>query len=119
VYDEGTIVGYTNLKIYIIKYYKKLFGEQPQNSLFMIDSKTHDVPQLSSEFNGAGSAHEVIFQMDENKHLGTRRIPIEFHQKFWDIINNYVFSIPTMLSTYFLTFKFKNSKFHGIFRPVR
>jgi hypothetical protein len=68
--DEGTIVGQDNLKTYISKYYKNLFGEPTPNNFSMIESEIHDIPQLSEEENSiliAGfnekEVHDAIMQM--------------------------------------------------------
>jgi hypothetical protein len=49
--DEGTIVGQDNLKVYITKYYKSLFGPPIPNHFSMRESDKADVPQLSTEEN--------------------------------------------------------------------
>jgi hypothetical protein len=49
--DEGTIVGQENLKHYISKYYKGLFGDPQPSNVSMIESFNHDIPQLSHEEN--------------------------------------------------------------------
>jgi hypothetical protein len=52
--DEGTIVGDENLKVFILEYYKKLFGRVGalvQNT-FSLNHDTHsDIPQVSREEN--------------------------------------------------------------------
>jgi hypothetical protein len=49
--EEGTIVGQDNLKIYISKYYKRLFGPPSESGCTMRESIIHDIPQLSQEEN--------------------------------------------------------------------
>ena len=49
--DEGTIVGQENIKVYVSKFYKKLFGASATNNFSLIETKNHDMPQLSSQEN--------------------------------------------------------------------
>jgi hypothetical protein len=51
VQDEGTIEGLDNLKNYITSYYKTLFGAPEEGNLFMDESQTEDIPQVSVEEN--------------------------------------------------------------------
>jgi hypothetical protein len=49
--EEGTIIGDENLKVYITKYYKKIFGPPEDNSVEMMENRIDDIPQLSEEEN--------------------------------------------------------------------
>ena len=49
--DEGTIVGETNLKMFISEYYKKLFGASTPNNFTLDESYIDDLPQISVEEN--------------------------------------------------------------------
>ena len=44
--DEGTIVGEDNLKVYILEYYKKLFGEPKHTFVSMVEDRVQDIPQV-------------------------------------------------------------------------
>jgi hypothetical protein len=41
--EEATIVGNDNIKVYITKYYKKLFGEPQNNSFSMMENHVLDI----------------------------------------------------------------------------
>ena len=44
--EEGIIVGDANLKDYITKYYKRLFGPHIHNSFSTDETLRHDIPQV-------------------------------------------------------------------------
>jgi hypothetical protein len=46
--DEETIVGDDNLKVFISKYYKKLFGAPVQNGFLLCENTILDIPQIFS-----------------------------------------------------------------------
>jgi hypothetical protein len=46
--DEETIVGDDNLKVFISKYYKKLFGAPVQNGFLLCENTMLDIPQIFS-----------------------------------------------------------------------
>jgi len=46
--EEGVISGDTELKKYITKYYKNLFGPFGGTSMSMDESRRDDIPQVSS-----------------------------------------------------------------------
>ena len=86
-------MGDENLKIYITEYYKKLFGDPPQNSVTMMEDRIHDIPQLSTDENellikdySLEEVHEAISQMERNKAPGPDGFPAEFYQTFWEVI---------------------------------
>jgi hypothetical protein len=45
--DERTILGQESLKVYITKFYKKLFREPAKNNFSMRHDITSDIPQIS------------------------------------------------------------------------
>ena len=49
--DEGTIIGQENIKNYITVFYKSLFGKPDTNHVSLVETYTHDIPQISSEEN--------------------------------------------------------------------
>lgn len=91
--DEGIIEGHDQLKDYITKYYKSLFGA-PEDGAFSLDeSRTEDIPQVYYEENVFLTAPftkeevgKAIFQMEHNKASGPDGFPVEFYQNFWDVI---------------------------------
>jgi hypothetical protein len=91
--EEGTIVGDDNLKVYITKYYKKLFGQPDDNYVQMIENRIDDITQLSEEENvlltenfTEEEVFQAISQMQHNKSSGPDGFPAEFYQRFWDVI---------------------------------
>jgi hypothetical protein len=88
-------VGNENLKIYITKYYKKLFGNPLKNDFSLMGDRIHVVPQLSSIQNRllianftADEVHEAISQMEHNKVAGPDGFPAEFDQHFWEVLKD-------------------------------
>ena len=51
VQEEGTIEGHEQLKTYITKYYKNLFGEPEVDNFSLDEIQTNDIPQVSDEEN--------------------------------------------------------------------
>jgi len=50
--QEGDVIkGQENLKIFITKYYKDLFGSSQKNNLSLDESQINDIPQISQEEN--------------------------------------------------------------------
>lgn len=49
--EEGIIKGDVQLRKYITRYYKKLFGPPEENNFSMMESRKEDIPQVSSEEN--------------------------------------------------------------------
>jgi hypothetical protein len=52
VQDEGLIEGHEQLKSYITNYYKGMFGPYEESLLFLDETLTNDIPQVSIEENG-------------------------------------------------------------------
>ena len=93
--DEGTIVGESNLKLYISEYYKKLFGDSEQNEISLDEERTNDIPQLSQQENDILTAdflvkevYDAISQMELNKAPGPDGFPAEFNKTFWEVIRD-------------------------------
>src|SRR3954469_3015910 len=91
--DEGMIEGHEQLKAYITSYYKGLFDAPAEDILFMDESRTEDITQVSNEentfLNSPFTEEEIkkaVFQMEHNKAPGPDGFPAEFYQHFWDAI---------------------------------
>jgi len=98
--DEGTIVGEENLKLYITKYYKKLFGSPEPNTFTLMENITHDIPQLTLEENNILTAvKDATFQMEHNKAPRPDGFSAEFYQTFWDVIKTLLMEMFAQLST--------------------
>jgi mannosylglycoprotein endo-beta-mannosidase len=90
--DEGTIEGQNELKKYITKYYKTLFGPPEEANFSLDESQTGDIPQVSNEENAFLTApfteeevRKAIFEMEHNKAPGPDGFLAEFYHTFWDI----------------------------------
>ena len=91
--EEGVISGDSNLKKYITNYYKNLFGPPKAPTMFLDESRTEDMPQVSNLENEilADSFTEAkvmmaIFQMKHNTAPGPDGFPVELYQVFWEVI---------------------------------
>jgi len=87
--EEGVISGDSNLKKYITNYYKNLFGPPEAPTMFLDESRTEDMTQVSNLENEilADSFTEAevgmaIFQMKHNTAPGPDGFPVEFYQVF-------------------------------------
>jgi hypothetical protein len=49
--DEWIFIGQKNIKYYITKFYKILFGEPAHNYFSLIETKSVDIPKISQEKN--------------------------------------------------------------------
>ena len=85
--------GQEELKRYITRYYKGLFGAPEEGNLSLDESRTDDIPQVSDDENAFLTApfteeevRKAVFQMEHNKALGPDGFPAEFYQNFWDTI---------------------------------
>ena len=68
-------------------------GNQTFNNVYLVESATSDIPQVSHLENGVLTAEfseqevkEAIFQMEHNKAPGPDGFPAEFYQVFWEVI---------------------------------
>jgi hypothetical protein len=93
--DEGTIVGQENLKTFITKFYKQLFGAPANSYVTLSEEVSHDIAQLSDEEKDIlispfmeDEVFEAISSMEHNKAPGPDGFPTEFYQKFWPIIKD-------------------------------
>ena len=89
---RGKIEGQQNLKEYITKFNKDLFGP-PEDNHFSLNNRMDDIPQVSKPENGFLTApftkkeiREAIFDMEHNKTPGPDGFPAEFYQYFWEVI---------------------------------
>jgi len=89
---RGGIEGQQNLKEYITKFYKDLFGP-PEDNHFSLNNRRDDIPQVSQPENEFLMApftekeiREAIFSMEHNKAPGPDGFPVEFYQHFWEVI---------------------------------
>jgi hypothetical protein len=90
--DEGTIEGRNELKKYISKYYKTLFGPPEEANFSLDESRMRDIHQVSNEENAFLTApfteeevRKAIFEMEHNKAPGPDGFLAEFYHTFWDI----------------------------------
>jgi hypothetical protein len=88
-HEGGKIEGQTNLKNYIAKFYKGLFGDPLDNNISLDEEIIQDITQVSPSENEFLTApftieevKEAIFQMEKNKAPGPNGFPVEFYQKF-------------------------------------
>ena len=51
IQDEGTVEGHEQLKSYITKYYKAMFGKPDESDFSLDETRTDDIPQVSDEEN--------------------------------------------------------------------
>jgi hypothetical protein len=90
---NGLIEGQANLKAYITKFYKDLFGEPEVNSFTLDESRIEAISQVTSIENNflttpftEKEVRDAIFDMEHNKAPGLDGFPAKFYQKFWDVI---------------------------------
>jgi hypothetical protein len=99
-HENGKIKGQANLKNYIMGFYKGLFGEPEQNSFSLNPDRTEDISQVTQDENNLLIApftkdeiKRVVFEMEHNKAPGPDGFPVEFYQKFWDVIKEDLISM--------------------------
>ena len=93
--DGELIKGQENLKVFVTKYYKDLFGSLQRNNFSLDESQTNDVPQVNEEENELltdefmeKEVRDAIFQMKHNRAPGPDGFSAEFFQVFWTLIKN-------------------------------
>ena len=98
--EDGVIEGEENLKKYITKYYKQLFGKTKKSKISLEETEVADIPQVSEEENKMlidefteKEVREAIFQMKHNKAPGPDGFPAEFYQVFWSLIKDDLMAI--------------------------
>ena len=94
-HEDGKVEGQANLKAYITRFYKELFGEPEESMLSLDEEGTQDIVQVSQEENilltgpfSENKVKDVVFQMEHNKAPGPDGFPAEFYQKFWEVIKD-------------------------------
>ncbi|WVZ75253.1 hypothetical protein U9M48_023327 [Paspalum notatum var. saurae] len=92
-HEDGKIEGQENLKGYITKFYKELFGEPDESLLTLNEEEIDDIQRVSVTENALltgifteDEIKEAVFQMEHNEAPGSDGFPAEFYQKFWDVI---------------------------------
>ena len=90
---NGIIEGQANLKAYITRFYKELFGEPEVSSFTLEEDRIFDIPQVTQTENDILTApfteqevQEAIFDIEHNKAPGPDGFPAEFYQKFCNTI---------------------------------
>jgi hypothetical protein len=93
VQEDGIIVGDQELKRYITRYYKNLFGQPVESNISLDESNIDDISQVTENENETltspftmAEIKEAVFQMEHNKATGPDGFPAEFYQVFWEII---------------------------------
>jgi hypothetical protein len=93
--DEGIIEREEQIKSYITKYYKNLFGSSEAGRLSLNESLVEDIPEVTDtesemlvdEFSEK-KIKETVFQMKHNKTPGPVGFSVEFYQVFWSLIKD-------------------------------
>jgi hypothetical protein len=77
-----------------------LFGTPAESNVSLEEDFNNDIPQLSRDENSILIAKfsekevlEAIEQMEKNKAIGPDGFPVEFFQKFWDLIKGDLMSM--------------------------
>jgi hypothetical protein len=93
--EEGVVEGEEQLKKFITKFYKDLFGPSPSCGLTLNESLVEDIPQITrSEIEtlladfSEKEVRDAIFQLKHNKAPGPDGFPAEFYQVFWSLIKD-------------------------------
>src|SRR5438128_9080660 len=83
-HEDGKIEGQANLKEYITKFYKELFGEPEESFLTLDEEGNQDIVQVSQVENTILTApflekevKDAIFQIEHNKAPGPDGFPAE------------------------------------------
>ena len=88
-HENGIVEGQTNLKAYITRFYRELFGEPEVSSFTLEEDRIFDIPQVTWTENDVlttpfteQEVQEAIFDMEHNKAPSPDGFPAEFYQKF-------------------------------------
>ena len=99
-HEGSKIEGQANLKRFITKFYKELFGEPEESLLTLDEDDNQDIVQVSQTKNDLLTApftekevKEAVFQMEHNKAPGPDGFPVEFYQRFWEVIKGDLLSM--------------------------
>jgi hypothetical protein len=92
---DHIIKGDDQLKEYITRYYKGLFGPNEREDVTMNVNRRDDIPQISAGDNekliepfSEMEIRDAIFQMKLNKAPGLDGLSVEFYPTFWEIIKD-------------------------------
>jgi hypothetical protein len=92
---DHIIKGDDQLKEYITRYYKGLFGPNEHEDVTMNVNRRDDIPQMSAGDNekliepfSEMEIRDAIFQMKFNKAPGLDGLSVEFYPTFWEIIKD-------------------------------
>jgi hypothetical protein len=84
-HEDQVIEGEAALKQHITRYYKNLFGPSEINTFSLNESRTDDIPQVSTVENeqlvkpfSEEEVHHAVLQMEHNKAPGADGFPAEF-----------------------------------------
>ena len=85
-HENGIVEGQANLKAYITRFYKEVFGEPEVSSFTLEEDRIFDIPQVTQTENDVLTApfteqevHEAIFDMEHNKAPDPDGFPAEFY----------------------------------------
>ena len=88
-HEDGKIEGQANLKNYITRFYKDLFGPSQDNTMILDESQTIDIPQVSQAENKFLTAsftekkiQDAVFAMEHNKAPGQMASQLSFIKSF-------------------------------------
>ena len=88
--DEGLITDEVQLRDYVTRYYKKLFGPSDDSFAMLADERRDDIAQVSDEENSLLTAtfseeevRRAVFQIEHNKAPGPDGFPAEFFPVFF------------------------------------
>jgi hypothetical protein len=90
---NNKIEEHANLKGFITRFYKDLFGEPGESQVTLDESSNSNMPQVSRLENDLlatdfteSEVREAIFSMEHKKAPGPDGFPVEFYQHFWETI---------------------------------
>lgn len=88
--EEGNIEGEDEMMKYITNFYKNLFGKRDISNVKVDIEEVGKISALQAEklvkeFS-MEEIHRVVFSMKHNKSPGPHGFPMEFYQRFWNLI---------------------------------